>query len=88
MDNQFYGWYDDPDQPIDQPTYEPPRDGPCLLCGTAINPDDVRTHSLMLAGPHAQYANRSYFYRTHASCADKHEAPDGFIFEMIERNGD
>lgn len=49
-ENQFYGWYDDADQPRDKPTYEPPRDAACPYCGKPINPDDVRTHSLMYAG--------------------------------------
>ena len=38
-----------------------------------------------------QYAARSYFYRTHASCAEADQtgiAMDGFILDMIRRNGD
>lgn len=84
--NAFYGWFDDPKQR--EPTYEPPRDAPCPFCGTAIHAEDVRTHGLMHAG---QYAARSYFYRTHRSCAENdptHTAMDGFIIEMIARNGD
>lgn len=83
--NIFYGWFDD-DQ--DRPTYEPPRDAPCPFCGTAIHADDVRTHNLIYQG---EYAARSYFYRTHSSCARKDKtriAMDGFILDMIERNGD
>jgi hypothetical protein len=83
--NRFYGWLDDPDQTI--PTHEPPRDAPCPYCGIAIRDDDVRTHSLMWKGP--VYAKRSYFYRTHRTCDDaKPNAMDGFILDMIERNGD
>ena len=81
----FYGWFDDN---VQSPTYEPPRDAPCPFCGVAINPDDVRTHSLMYIG---QYAARSYFYRTHRTCdeADTSEnGMDGFILDMIKRNGD
>ena len=82
----FYGWYDDASQP--HPTFEPPRDAPCPFCGAKIRADDVRTHSLMYAG---QYAARSYFYRTHRTCAETDTSGvgmDGFILDMICRNGD
>ncbi len=82
----FYGWYDDATQT--EPTYEPPRGGPCLFCGGAITPGDVRTHSIMAVG---EYARRSYFYRTHRTCAEHDKSPNGmddFIFDMIRRNGD
>jgi hypothetical protein len=84
--NIFYGWFDDPDQA--EPTYEPPRDAPCPFCGFAIHPDDVQTHSLMYRGG---YAERCYFYRTHKTCADADKtntAMDGFVLNMIARNGD
>ena len=84
--NSFYGWLDDPAQ--GQPTYEPPRDAPCPFCGFKIHALNVRTHCLMYSG---QYAARSYFYRTHRTCAEKDEtntAMDGFILDMIKRNGD
>src|SRR5258705_12668938 len=84
--NTFYGWFDDPDQRA--PSYEPPRNAPCVFCGYAVHAENVRTHSLMYSG---QYAARSYFYRTHRTCAEAdptHAAMDGFILNMIERNGD
>jgi hypothetical protein len=84
--NMFYGWFDDPDQR--EPSYDPPHNAPCSFCGMPINADDVRTHSIMYEG---QYAARSYFYRTHRSCAERDRtrtAMDDFIFGMIERNGD
>lgn len=84
--NQFYGWFDDPTQTA--PTYEPPRDAPCPFCGTPVHAEDVRTHNLMRQG---EYAARSYFYRTHRTCAETdktHTAMDGFILDMIARNGD
>lgn len=36
------------------------------------------------------YANRSYFYRTHRTCAiaDTTGSVDGMIFDMIAANGD
>jgi hypothetical protein len=85
--NQFYGWYDDATQPADKPSYDPPHDGPCLICGEPISSDDVRTTSLLGL---EQYAARCYFYRTHRTCADRHLGawPDGFIIDMIARNGD
>jgi hypothetical protein len=84
--NLFYGWFDDPAQTM--PSYEPPRDAPCLFCGLQIRADDVRTHNLMSRG---EYAARSYFYRTHRTCAEREAEPtnmDGFIFDMIARAGD
>jgi hypothetical protein len=84
--NSFYGWLDDPEQR--EPTYEPPRDAPCLFCGNQIHAGDVRTHSLMYQG---EYAARSYFYRTHRSCAEAdptNTEMDGFVLNMILRNGD
>ena len=59
-ENRIYGWFDDPTQTV--PSHDPPHDAPCLFCGEAIIPDDVRTHSLT---PTEGYAKRSYFYRTH-----------------------
>lgn len=86
-DNQFYGWYDDASQAREKPTYEPPRDAACPFCGFKIEPDDVRTHSLMFASP--SYAQRSYFYRTHGTCDEASGAGmDGFILDMIARNKD
>jgi len=90
MDNQngnvVYGWFDDPGQI--QPTYDPPRDAPCLYCAHPIHADDVCTHSISFVG---EYAARSYFYRTHRSCADTDQtrtALDGFVIGLIQRNGD
>ena len=84
--NAFYGWFDDPDQL--EPSCEPPRDTPCLFCGTPVHEADVRTHNLLYRG---EYAARSYFYWTHRTCAERdptHTAMDGFILDMIARNGD
>lgn len=84
--NTFYGFFDgDPNEPASNP----PRDAPCPFCGYPVTPDDVRTHSLMYAGE--TYAKRSYFYRTHKSCAETdptHTAKDDFILDMIRHNGD
>jgi hypothetical protein len=84
--NSFYGWFDDVSQ--QDPTYDPPHDAPCPFCGSAIHPEDVRTHNLTYCG---EYAARSYFYRTHRSCAEAdptRTAMDGFVLNMIYRNGD
>jgi hypothetical protein len=85
----FYGWFDDAEQA--EPSYSPPLGGPCPLCGKTITltADDIRTHSLMYQAP--QYAKRSYFYRTHRSCAERdttNTAADDFILDLIARNGD
>jgi hypothetical protein len=85
-DNAFYGWFDDARQQA--PSYDPPHDAPCPFCGLPLSADDVRTHSLIHQG---EYAARSYFYRTHRTCAQQDKtrtAMDGFILSMIERNGD
>ena len=82
----FYGWFDDASQRV--PSFDPPHDAPCPFCGTKISADDVRTHSLMYQG---EYAPRSYFYRTHRTCDEKaptQTSMDGFILDMIARNGD
>lgn len=87
----FYGYHEDA-APGRKPDYEPMTVEPfppCPFCGARIDdPHDVRTHSLMYTSP--SYAKRSYFYRTHRTCAEKHGSPsmDGFILDMIRRNGD
>jgi hypothetical protein len=89
----FYGYFEDP-RPGAPPEYDPPHDAPCPFCGKAVSPDDVRTHSLMFDS--RTYAHRSYFYRTHKSCAEHNKTlperdrfnSDDFIFCMIARNGD
>lgn len=81
--NQFYGWFDDASQA--EPTYDPPHDAPCILCGRPLVATDVRTHCLMFS---SGYARRSYFYRTHRTCAETRAAPDGHVLDMIEQNGD
>lgn len=86
MSNLFYGWFDDTAQT--EPTYEPSPFAPCPLCGRMIEAEtDMRTFSIM---PVEGYARRSYFYRTHRTCAEKHgpDKVDDFIFGLIERNGD
>lgn len=84
--NIFYGWFDDPSQTT--PTYDPPHDAPCPFCGVPIHAGDVMTHCLMYS---SGYGERSYFYRTHKSCAEKdptHTARDGSILDMIKWNGE
>lgn len=83
----FYGYFEDPKSEV--PDYDPPHDAPCLFCGQPIHEGDVRTHSLMYTT--ASYAHRSYFYRTHRTCAETdltHTKMDGFILDMIAHNGD
>ena len=83
--NAIYGWFDNSTQC--EPTHEPPRDAPCLYCGFRIHESDVRTHNLIF---HGEYAARSYFYRTHRTCAEKDSgmSMDGFVLDMIARSGD
>lgn len=87
-DQIFYGYFEN-HAPGALPEYEPPRDAPCPYCGKPVHAEDVRTHSLMYASE--SYAKRAYFYRTHKSCDETdrtHTAMDGFILDMIRRNGD
>lgn len=91
MEQIFYGYFEDPAATV--PDREPPRDAPCLYCGKPVHAEDVRTHALMYSSP--SYAKRSYFYRTHASCDEKHgpahklpAGTDHIILDMIARNGD
>lgn len=58
------GWYDRADQ--DTPTYDPPHEGPCPVCGGALGPDSVRTVSVLYAD-----GVRSLFYRLHRACGDR-----------------
>lgn len=89
-DVRLYGWYDRPDQPIEQPTYNPEHPGVCLFCGGTTSDQDVRTHSLM---PLHREPPRSYFYRTHRTCHESASdeqriAIDDIVFESIEHHGD
>lgn len=81
---KLYGWFDSAEQT--EPVYEPPHDAPCLYCQKAITPSDVRTISIMGASPVA--GHRSYFYRVHRTCANRHGAKraqeiDDLVWSMI-----
>lgn len=95
METMFYGWFDDASQT--EPTYDPGLPAPCPYCGSEItDAEDCRTHCVMAVAP--SYAKRSYFYRTHKTCDERHREThegnervigmDGFILDMIARNGD
>ena len=83
---RLWGWFDDPGQK--EASYDPPHDAPCPYCLAPLIPGDVRTHSLMWAGP--LYAKRSYFYRTHRTCDDAGVSGgmDGRILDAIQKSGD
>jgi hypothetical protein len=85
---RIYGWYDQPDQPIEHPTFNPSFPGPCLFCGKDTSEDDVRTHSLM-----PMISARSYFYRTHRTCSqsattEQSRQIDGVVLDSIAHHGD
>jgi hypothetical protein len=85
---RIYGWYDRPDQPVDQPTFNPSFPGPCLFCGNETSESDVRTHSLM-----AMDGARSFFYRTHRTCHESADdtarnAIDQVVWDAIAHHGD
>lgn len=49
-----------------EPAYDPPHNGPCLVCWQPLTPDDVRTISVCpLHG-----ADASLFFRVHRTCAE------------------
>lgn len=91
MVEKIYGYYDRADQPVDQPTYNPAFDAPCLFCTKPITEEDIRTHSMMAMPDTAP--ERAYFYRTHRTC---HEAApqeqrnqiDRVVWDSIEHNKD
>lgn len=66
--NPLVGYYDRADQPVDQPTYDPPHEGPCVVCYKPLTAETVRTISVM-AMPDT-HPTRSYFYRLHRACHD------------------
>jgi hypothetical protein len=81
-----YGWYSRPDQPVDQPDFNPSFAADCPICEKPITRDDVRTHSVMLNGEQSKSGGegRSYFFRTHKSCHEKcDEAADSAMMEKM-----
>jgi hypothetical protein len=94
------GFYDRPDQPVDQPTYNPPLDAPCPFCDMPLTMEDMRTIALMyvnevlgkemgeIVGVEGGGA-RSYFYRVHRTCHEaatsgERDALDGLAFRAVE----
>ena len=91
ISNDLYGWYDSPEQPVENPTYDPPRDAPCPYCGNPCTDDDVRTHSIMAA--YVPNPRRCYFWRTHRTCDEdasegrKQSVLDGVLYR-IQNDGE
>lgn len=59
-----------------EPVYDPPHDGPCLVCWKPLHEGDVRTICLMPA----ERAVASVFFRVHRTCAES----DPGAVEQIE----
>ncbi len=83
--NPYVGWYESADQPVDQPSHNPPDDAPCPICLAPITPDDIRTISIMESG-----ANKSWFYRAHRTCHEELDdelriALDALVFPFLRR---
>lgn len=74
------GYFDYPGQEI--PTYDPPHDGPCIVCGESLN-NPMKTISLSRADVEFP---RSYFYRAHKVCyeSDPRKA-DEIAFTILEK---
>jgi len=88
-DERLYGWYDRPDQPVQEPTYNPAFPGMCLFCGEQTSEANVRTIAMMPT----ENIKRSYFYRVHSTCheaasADERLHIDYVIFDSIKHHGD
>jgi hypothetical protein len=62
------GYFTDPAQT--EPAYDPPHEGPCLVCWQPLTSETVRTVSLMPQ----EGAKVSVFYRIHRDCGDTPEA--------------
>lgn len=52
------------------PEYDPPHDGPCLVCWQPLHAEDVRTISMLPQ----QRAVASVFFRVHRTCAENDPA--------------
>jgi hypothetical protein len=59
-----------------EPEYDPPHDGPCLVCWRPLHAEDVRTISMLPQ----QRAVASVFFRVHRTCAES----DPVAVEEIE----
>jgi len=80
------GYYTRADQPRHKPTFNPPLDAPCPICGRPLTKEDMRTISVMLQG-----GTRSYFYRTHRTChqalaAEEAQDLDDAVIALITRH--
>jgi len=60
--SKLIGYFDDYSN---VPTYDPPLDSPCIVCGVKMQPPRV-TVSVCLTRD--DYPDRSYFYRAHKAC--------------------
>jgi hypothetical protein len=60
------GYYTRADQKPEEPDYDPPHEGPCLICEQLIAAEECRTCSLVWAGER----KIALFYRVHRACQD------------------
>jgi hypothetical protein len=60
QEHPLLGYYDRADQT--EPTYNPPKDAPCVICYKPLCAP-LKTISLLKPG-----GSRSYFYRAHKAC--------------------
>lgn len=75
---ELIGFFDHPDQVV--PSYDPPHDGPCTVCGQSLT-DPVVTVSLMWAD---EELPRCYFYRAHKACYEEDSSKaDGIALDLI-----
>lgn len=77
--HELVGYFTGPRQRV--PEYDPPHDGPCLVCWEPLTPEDVRTINLVPCdGPVA-----SVFFRVHRTCAESDpEAVEEIEHRIIE----
>lgn len=78
---RLWSWFDDASQ--GKPTYDPPYDAPCPYCLAPITEADVRTHSLMMAGPTCDEDANS-----RGDGPGNEKSMDNRIFDAIAKVGD
>jgi len=86
--NDVYGWYDNAEQPKNQPSYDPGFYVPCLYCGEPLTDDNVRTHSFSAMTD----GSKSYYYRTHRTCDEQATEKEKTsiwhaVMQRIEKDG-
>lgn len=62
------GFYTRADQAPEDPTYDPPHDAACPICGDPITPETCRTVGVMWMSEGGYARRLSLFFRLHRDC--------------------